>query len=171
MKGSHILSLFLFLAAFCPTVAWAGSFNVGAGLAFVDGANLDGFDGGWDLQFGYEAKETTHWGLGVQLHLLKGWTSKSDVEAESDMSFRSTAVYFTARPMAHWARWLQLKAGIAKADYVTAEADNDGTGTALGVGVVLGSEKVQWHLLDYQRYAISGDQFNVYSISLAVLFH
>jgi hypothetical protein len=171
MKEVPIQILFLFLTACCPCVALAGSFNAGAGLAFVDGANLDGFDGGWDLQFGYEAKETTHWGLGVQLHLLKGWTSKSDVEADSDMSFRSTAVYFTARPMAPWAQWLQLKAGIANANYVTADEDNKGTGTALGVGVVLGSEKVQWHLLDYQRYAISGDQFNVYSISLAVLFH
>ncbi len=171
MKELPIQILFLLLTACCPCTAWAGSFNAGAGLAFVDGANLGGFDGGWDLQFGYEAKETANWGLGVQLHLLKGWTSKSDVEAESDMSFRSAAVYFTARPMARWARWLQLKAGIANANYVTAEEDNKGTGTALGVGVVLGSEKVQWHLLDYQRYAISGDQFNVYSISLAVFFH
>jgi hypothetical protein len=171
MKVSPVQLLYVFLAACCPCFAWAASFNAGAGLAFVDGKNLEGFDGGWDLQFGYEAKETTHWGLGVQLHLLKGWTSKSDVEADSDMSFRSTAVYLTARPLARWAQWLQLKAGIAKANYVTAEEDNKGTGTALGVGVVLGSQKVQWHLLDYQRYAISGDQFNVYSISLAVLFH
>jgi hypothetical protein len=171
MKEPHIRILFLLLIACCPGFAWAGSFNAGLGFAFADARNIEGFDLGWDLQFGYEAKETTHWGLGVQLHLIKGWTSEGDVEAESDMSFSSTAVYFTARPMARWAQWLQLKAGIAKADYVTAEEDNEGTGTALGVGVVIGSEKVQWHLLDYQRYAISGDQFNVYSISLAVLFH
>jgi hypothetical protein len=171
MKERFIQILFLFLIACCPCFAWAGAFNAGLGLVFADASNLEGFDGGWDLQFGYEAKETKYWNLGVQLHLIKGWTSEGDVEANSHMSFDSTAVYFTARPTARGARWLQLKAGIAKADYVTAEKNNKDTGTAFGVGVVIGDEKVQWHLLDYQRYTISGDQFNIYSISLAVLFH
>ena len=106
--------LFLFLIACCPCFAWAGAFNAGLGLAFADARNLEGFDGGWDFQFGYEAKGTKYWSLGAQLHLIKGWTSEGDVEADSDMSFGSTAVYFTARPTA---RWLQLKAGIANADY------------------------------------------------------
>jgi hypothetical protein len=161
--------LILFLVCTHPYSAWAGSFDVGIGLGFADSVDTKGFDGGWDFVFGYEFKQTTNWNLGVQLHLLRGWTSRSDVENDTDMAFDSTAVTFTARPDKRWLDWIQLKVGAVKANYKTPELANNGTGLAYGVGVVIGNETVRLHLLDIERYEIEGDSFNVYSINVAIL--
>jgi hypothetical protein len=147
-----------------------GSFDVGLGLGFVDSADFEGFDGGLDLQFGYEWNERQKWYVGAQLHVIRGFTSSSDVIADTDMSFDSVAATFTFRPKKPAARWIQLKAGIVHADYQTAVINSSGFGFAAGVGVVLGSEsKVRFHLLDYSRYEIGSHGFNVYSLGIALM--
>jgi hypothetical protein len=97
------------------------------------------------------------------------------------MAFRSNALYLTARPRHEALRWLQLKAGVVNANYKIAEydsatgtvvvrSDRSGeTGLALGLGLVFGSDKVRFHLLDYQRYSFGGESFDALSISLMVL--
>lgn len=149
---------------------WAGSFDFGFGLGLADSVQTGGLDLGWDFIFGYEFKQTTNWNLGVQLHLLRGWTSKSDVDSDTDMAFDSTDVTFTARPAQRGLDWIQLKVGTAQANYKTQELDNKGIGLAYGVGVVIGGERVRLHLLDIERYEIEGDSFNIYSINVAILF-
>jgi hypothetical protein len=159
--------------------ARAEGFDIGVGLGFVDSGNTEAFDGGGDLQVGYEMIDTEDWNFGAQLHLIKGLTSQSDVEDErlvysgydtadsTVMAFDSQAFYFTARPE-DW--WLQFKAGIVHGDYHTVNKDVSDIGTALGVGIVLGSDDVRLHVLDFHRYQIGGDSFNVYSISIGILF-
>jgi hypothetical protein len=153
-----------------PNPTWAGSFDLGFGIGLADSVQTEGLDLGWDFIFGYEFKQTTNWNLGVQLHLLRGLTSKSDVNSDTDMAFDSTAVTFTARPDKRGLNWIQLKVGTAQANYKTQELDNKGIGLAYGVGAVIGEEKVRVHLLDIERYEIEGDSFNIYSINVAILF-
>ncbi len=149
-----------------------GSFDVGLGLGFADSTDFEGFDGGWDLQFGYEWNERQKWYVGAQLHVIRGWTSSSDLIGSTDMSFDSVAANFTFRPKKPAARWIQLKAGIVHADYQTAVINSSGFGFAAGVGVVLGSEsKVRFHLLDYSRYEVGGKGFNVYSLGFVLFGH
>ena len=164
-------SLVLFVISNHPYPAWAGSFDFGFGLGFAESVHTEGSEFGWDFVFGYEFKQTTNWNLGVQLHLLRGWTSRSDVDSDTDMAFDSTAVTFTARPEKRGLNWIQLKAGAVRASYKTLELDNKGIGLAYGVGAVIGGERVRVHLLDIERYEIEGDSFNIYSINLAILFH
>ena len=86
------------------------------------------------------------------------------------MSFESAAANFTLRPRKRSMRWIQLKAGVVHASYKTTVINESGLGLAAGVGVVLDSQKkVQIHLLDYSRYEVGGDSFNVYSFGF-VLF-
>ena len=149
-----------------------GSFDLGVGLGFADSANFEGFDGGWDLQFGYEWKQRQKWHVGAQLHVIRGWTSEDDLTGGTAMSFDSVAANFTFRPRKRSMRWIQLKAGIVHADYKTSVINGSGLGLAAGVGVVLGSEsKVRIHLLDYSRYEVGGKGFNVYSLGFVLFGH
>jgi hypothetical protein len=86
----------------------------------------------------------------------------------SSMAFDSQALYLTARPE-KW--WLQFRAGLVHASYYTVEQDEDGFGVAAGVGLVIGSETIRLHLLDYNRYQIGSDGFNVYTIAIGIFLH
>ena len=161
----------LLLAIGCSAAsAQEGSFDVGMGLGFADAADFEGFDGGWDLQFGYEWRETEKWFIGAQLHVIRGWTEEEDLVGGTEMTFDSVATNVTFRPNKPWMRWIQLKAGLVYADYKTFEVDGSGVGVTAGVGVVLGGERFRVHLLDYSRYEVQGAGFNVYSINFGALF-
>jgi hypothetical protein len=165
--------------ALAQAPALAEGVDIGAGFGLV--SHQHGFEGGWDIQVGYEFKETERFSLGVQWQWYKGWTSESRLGDEEGMAFRSNALYLTARPRHEALRWLQFKAGVVNANYKIAEydsatgtvvvrSDRSGeTGLALGLGLVFGSDKVKLHLLDYQRYSFAGETFDAFSISLMVL--
>ena len=163
----------LCLALNLSSEALAEGLDFGFGLGFVDAADADGFDGGWDIQVGYEMKQTDHWNFGAQIHVINGWTPRSAVDEDKEyndpesttMAFDSQALYLTARPE-NW--WLQFRAGLVHASYYTIDQDENGFGVAAGAGLVIGSETVRLHLLDYNRYQIGSDGFNVYSISIGV---
>ena len=156
--------------------ARAEGLDFGFGLGFVSAADTDGFDGGWDVQVGYEMKQTEHWNFGAQVHVISGWTDKSSVDEDREygdiesttMAFDSQAVYLTARPE-NW--WIQFRAGVVHASYYTVTRDENGIGAAVGAGLVIGSETVRLHLLDYNRYQIGSDAFNVYSISIGIFLY
>lgn len=153
--------------------------DIGAGFGLV--SQQHGFEGGWDVQVGYEFKETERFSFGVQWQWFKGWTSESRLGEKEGMAFRSNALYLTARPRHEALQWLQLKAGAVNANYKIAEYDSAAgtvvvrsdrsgeTGLALGVSLVFGSDKVRFHLLDYQRYSLSGESFDAFGISLVLL--
>jgi len=157
----------------------AEGFDLGLGLGFVN--HKQGFEGGWDIQIGYEFKQTQRFDIGVQWQMLRGWTSEDSLGTEEGMSFRSNALYLTARPRHEALSWLQFKAGVIHADFKISEFDytagsvqlradqNGATGVGLGLGFVLGSEKLRVHLFDYQRYMIGGESFDAFGISLVVL--
>lgn len=159
--------------------ARAEGVDIGAGLGLV--SNQHGFEGGWDIQVGYEFKETQRLSLGAQWQWYKGWTSESRLGDVEGMAFSSNALYLTARPRHEALRWLQFKAGVVNANYKIAEYDSAAgtvvvrsdrsgeTGLALGLGLVIDSDKVRLHLLDYQRYSFAGESFDAFSISLVVL--
>jgi hypothetical protein len=164
--------------AVAQPAAMAEGFDIGAGLGFI--SERQGLEAGWDVEVGYEFKETERVSLGVQWEWINGWTSENRVGDEEGMSWRSNALYLTMRPKPAKLRWLQLKAGMVNANYKIADFDNElsavrvskdnsGTGIALGVGLVLGSDKVRLHLLDYQHYVIDGDKFDSFGLSLTVL--
>lgn len=74
------------------------------------------------LQAGYSWPGSDQWSLGRQLHLLSGWTGKSSIEPyidDTNMYFRSTAAYMTLDPELGAFRWLDLKAGVVSAHYLT----------------------------------------------------
>lgn len=159
--------------------ALAEGVDIGAGFGLV--SQQHGFEGGWDIQAGYEFKETERFSLGAQWQWYKGWTSESRLGEVEGMAFSSNALYLTARPRHEALRWLQFKAGVVNANYKIAEYDSAAgkvvvrsdrsgeTGLALGLGLVIGSDKVRFHLLDYQRYSFAGESFNAFGISLVVL--
>ena len=170
-------------ASFCYALvqgpALAEGVDIGAGFGVV--SHHQGFDGGWDIQVGYEFKETQRLSLGVQGQWLKGWTSENRLGDVEGMAFSSNALYLTARPRHEALRWLQLKAGVVNANYKIAEYDSatgtvvvrgdrsGETGLAFGVGLVFGSDKVRFHLLDYQRYSFAEESFDAFGISLMLL--
>ena len=169
------LALFLTLSSFCE--ARAEGFDIGVGFMYVDSPSQeDVSDLGWDVQIGYEMAEVEKWNFGAQLHLLKGWTSKGDVNEDKElgiedsamMAYDSQALYLTARPK-DW--WLQFKLGVVHADYYTVHKDESNVGMAFGVGLVVPSEMIQVHMLDFHHYQVSGESFNVYTISMLVLFY
>jgi hypothetical protein len=174
MHKTVIFSL-LYLALNFFSTARAEGLDFGFGLGFADAANADGFDGGWDVQVGYEMKQMDHWNFGAQVHVIKGWTDGSDVDEDKEygdtesttMAFDSQAVYLTARPE-KW--WVQFRAGLVHARYYTVTQDENGIGVAAGAGLVIGSETIRLHLLDYNRYQIGADGFNIYSITIGVFF-
>jgi len=155
--------------------------DIGAGFGLV--SQQHGLEGGWDIQVGYEFKETERFSLGVQWQWFKGWTSENRLgdHDQGGMAFSSNALYLTARPRHEALRWLQLKAGLVNANYKIAEYDSAAgtvvvrsdrsgeTGLALGLGLVFGSDKVRLHLLDYQRYSFAGESFDAFGISLVLL--
>ncbi len=161
--------LLLSLSAF--SAARAEGFDVGAGLAFINPGASDGSDRGFDIALGYELPEVNKLNFGVQLHLIHGLTSRSDVEQEraqsfSDstvMAFDSQAVYLTVRPK-DW--WVQFNAGLVHANYHTVEEDVNSNGVAVGIGVMVGSGDFRVHMLDVRKYQIGGDNFYVYSFSI-----
>lgn len=159
--------------------ALAEGLDIGAGFGLV--SHQQGFEGGWDIQVGYEFKETERFSLGAQWQWYKGWTAENRLGEEEGMAFRSNALYLTARPRHEALRWLQLKAGVVNANYKIAEydsatgtvvvrSDRSGeTGLAFGLGLVIGSDQVRLHLLDYQRFSFAGESFDAFGISLVVL--
>lgn len=172
MKNLAVFVLLSLVLGCACQAAWAGSFDVGVGLGFADSQDSEGFEGGWDLQAGYEGAVSDSWNVGGQVHLINGWTDKSKIDAYSDtrMYFQSTALYATVRPQHRGFQWLQLKAGVVSADYKTLAMEGNGTGLAVGAGVVLGGEDLRFHVLDVYRYQVGGHSFNVYTFSIAVLF-
>ncbi len=165
------LPLLFVLGITCMEAA-EGSFDIGLGLGFADAASSDAFEGGWDLQFGYEWHQGQSWNVGTQLHVILGWTSASDVTGGTSMSFDSAAVNATFRPRSSALSWIQLKAGVVYADYKAIQMDQSGIGLAAGLGFVLFPEsKLRFHFIDYSRYEIEGEGFNIYSISLSLFFY
>ena len=148
--------------------AAAGSFDLGVGLGFAARTGGSGFDGGWDVQAGFESERWSEsWDFGGQLHWLGGWNSEGDAEEDStQMAFDSLAAYFTARPR-RW--WLQFKAGLVGAEVARGDDDRRGIGPALGAGLSVGSGAFRVHILDYAHYWVAGDGFEVFSISVLVL--
>lgn len=170
---SACFALFLVLGTFGK--AEAEVFDVGVGIGLVDSRSPERYEGVWDLQLGYEMRMSKEWNLGAQLHLTKGWTSKSDVDEEKAygdetrtvMAFDSQALYLTLRPE-DW--WLQFKAGPVRASYHTVNKDEIAVGAGVGIGLVVPSDVIQVHMLDYHRYRVGGESFNVYSMSVLILF-
>jgi len=168
MKNLQLMRLILILLLTCVShLSWAGSFNFGAGYGFVAAAENESFEGGWDVIAGYEVKSSETWNTGVQFHYVKGWTENNSDFIDTRMYFQSTALYATARPENGW---LQFSAGLVSAEYKSLTATGNGMGLAAGVGAVVGGENLRLHLLDYHRYMIGGMGFNVYSISLGVIY-
>ena len=153
--------------------------DIAAGPGVV--SHQPGFEGGWDVQVGYEFKETERFSIGAQWQWYKGWTSESRLGEQEGMAFRANALYLTARPKREAFQWLQLKAGVVNANYKIAEYDSAAgtvvvrsdrsgeTGLALGASLVFGSDTVRFHLLDYQRYSFSAENFDSFGISLVLL--
>ena len=169
--AKKLLQIFVLIFSICfAHPVWAGPFNFGLGFEFVNATNFDGDDFGLSLQLGYEIKETKYWNLGLEVDLFNGVTDENDMgKGPSCMAFDSQAIYVTARPN-DW--FLQFKAGVVKADYKTATKDADDIGLAFGLSLVFdifGSNKVRFHLLDYQHYKIGGDSFNSFAVSVAIL--
>lgn len=168
---SACLALFLVLGTFGE--AEAEVFDVGVGVGVVGSRSPERYDGVWDLQLGYEMTMTKKWNVGAQLHFIKGWTSKRDVDEEraygdeesTVMAFDSQALYLTFRPE-DW--WLQFKAGPVHASYYTVNKDESAVGAAVGIGLVVPSDVIQVHMLDYHRYRVGGESFNVYSMSVLI---
>jgi len=160
------LPLLCLLALPCVPRAEAGEVDFGLGIGLVDSNRGGALDGGWDLQLGYELRQTETWHVGAQLALFRGITSQSEIVDENDLSFSSTGLYLTARPKG-W--WLQFKGGAVQADYHSLSRDEHNLGYGLGVGVVLGDGAFRLHLLDYQRLTFGADSFNQYTVSFAVL--
>jgi hypothetical protein len=159
--------LLSFVLACASQQAWAGSFNFGLGLGFEDSVESDDFEGGWDVIAGYERGVSDGWNIGAQMHFIKGWTDKGSVDGDTSMYFRSTALYATARPE-NW--WLQFSGGVVAADYNSLTMEGSGVGIAAGAGIVLGNENFRFHLLDIHRYMIGGQDFNIYSLTMMVLY-
>lgn len=165
--------------AVAPVPALAEGVDIGAGFGVV--SQEHGFEGGWDVQVGYEFKETERFSVGAQLQWYKGWTSENRLGDEEGMAFRANALYLTVRPRHQALQWLQLKAGVVNANYKIAEYDSAAGGVvvrsdrsgdvgfAFGFGLVFGSDKFRFHLLDYQRYSFAGESFDSFGISLVVL--
>lgn len=163
-----VLPLFLVTGG-SAAIAQVGSFDIGWGLGFAD-ASFEGFEGGPDIQFGYEWKELETWHIGAQLQVIRGWTTEEDLTGGTEMLFDSAATYLTFRPKKRWMGWIQLKAGVAYADYRNSVMEGSGLGLATGIGVVVGSGMVRVHLIDYVRYEIDGHGFNVYSLNFSLMF-
>ena len=165
------ISVLIFAICFAHPVC-AGPFNFGLSFELVDATNFNGSDFGLSLQLGYEIKKTEHWNIGLEVDLFNGLTDENDINEYYDtessyMVFDSQAIYVTARPK-NW--FLHFKAGVVKADYKTATKDTDDIGLALGLSLVFGSDifgsnRVRFHLLDYQHYKIGGDSFNSRRVS------
>ena len=115
----------------------------------------------------------SHWNLGGQLHLIRGWTNKSEFNeypSDTTMYFESTALLATARPKNEWFDWLQLKAGLVNADFKTLAMEGSGTGLALGAGIVMGGDTFRLRLLDIEEYWVGGHRFMTFSINPGLLF-
>lgn len=149
-----------------------GSFDFGLGLSLEP--LPDDFSLGWDLLFGYEWKKSDNWNMGLQLHYQRSLFSDKPY-------FQTVGVFATARPENRWFRWLQFKAGLVSDDYYTTVQVVDttpyysmhnevvswnGTGFALGSGIVedMGSWRLHW--LDMERHFVAGHSFSLYTISV-----
>jgi hypothetical protein len=166
-----LLSFALFLLLGSSTEVRSEGFDLGVGVGFVDKADSDSYEKGWDIELGYELPEINSMNYGAQLHFIKGWTSTDKVEEERAygdydsrvMAFDSQALYFTARPE-DW--WVQFKVGLAHANYHTVQQDTSGTGLAVGIGIMVGSENFRLHMFDIHRYQIGKESFYIYSFSI-----
>jgi len=164
--------MLVLLVASCLTtpLVQAGQYDLGLGLSFVDSSikNSDGLELGLDFQIGYEFTEVEDWNLGGQLEIMRGWSNKNEVLDETDLAFSANGIYFTARPK-NW--FVTFRTGIVQADYTTWTRSNSGTGFAYGLGIVIGSGDLRLHVFDYQHIKIGNDDFDMYTISVAVLGH
>jgi hypothetical protein len=56
--------------------------------------------------------------------------------------------------------------GLAHANYHTVQQDTSGTGLAVGIGIMVGSENFRLHMFDIHRYQIGKESFYIYSFSI-----
>lgn len=169
-----MLSL-LFLTSVVFSEARADDFDLGLGFNYI-GAQSGEFDVGWEAQLGYEMLEAKKWHFGAQLHLINGITSRGDVDEDKAydieesymLAYDSQALYLTARPK-NW--WLQFQLGMVHADYYTTRKDERSIGPAFGLALVAPTKYVTLHMLDFHHYRVNGESFNVYSISMLILFY
>jgi hypothetical protein len=162
------LPLILMLGA-TPVDAADGAFDLGIGFGGVGQVGSDALEIGWDLQFGYEWIAARSWHIGSQLHLFLGGTSENEIDTDTDLAFDSVAINATFRPALPALSWIQLKAGVVYADYRTILKNQSGVGYGAGLGVILyPNSLIRLRLLDYARYEIEGEDFNVISISFSL---
>jgi hypothetical protein len=180
-KCFQTLALLATLSGLDPTTSVAeGSFDLGVGFGAVD--HRDGLDLGWTYKIGYEFGDVGNFHAGVQWHGQTGVSDRNDLPQVEGLSFRSNALYATFRPTPACLSGIQFSTGIVLADYRSSYYDEAGnrtvirdpdpsrTGFALGVAIVLPFADVfRLHLLDYHRYRIGGETFDLYGISVAAL--
>lgn len=163
--------LFPALLLTMATDAAAKNIDLGVGLSYVNMSNEYGIDGGLDFQLGYEVIRNRSLNMGAQLHLTRSLSTQPDsyapdIDAEGDLTYSSSGLFFTARPHNGW---LQLKGGAVQADYATFTRDESRTGYGVGAGLIIEYPGINLHLLDYQRLVFGEDTFNVYTLSFTIL--
>lgn len=148
-----------------PQVA-AGPVNFGVGQSIIETAHSDAVGSGWDVQLGYVFTRKRAWDFGLQLQLTRQGDRDGEFASAADQAFAANAVYLSAQPD-DW--WLYFKGGVVHLDYRALDTDYEELGVGLGMGITYGTGDIRLHLLDYQRLRVGGDDFNVYTISFAVL--
>ncbi len=174
MNRSILWSLLL-LTFVVLSEAKADDFDLGLGFNYL-GAQSGELDFGVEAQLGYEMLEVEKWNFGAQLHLISGITTKGDVDEDkaygiedsTRLAYDSQALYLTARPK-NW--WLQFQLGMVHADYYTTRKDESSIGPAFGLALVAPTKYVTLHMMDFHHYRVNGESFNVYSISMLILFY
>lgn len=173
MTIRSMLKISLLVLFFACKPVFSEGFTLGANLEFVDGEFSDeAFDGGLGLQVGYEFKEQGNWKYGVLFEGLSLWNDEEDLVNAGEMIYDSRSLFATARPT-NWP--VMFKAGIVDADYKILLQDNtqnfreeSDIGYAVGIGLVTGSEKFRFNLLDIKRIKVGGETFTSYGITLAI---
>ncbi len=162
--GRYALLLWLFLGT---TAVQADSLDVGVGWSLIDMADNQSIETGWDLQIGYEFLQSEDWSAGLQLQLTDSLTSDGTNDYAGGIQYSATGLYLMARPKNSW---LHAKAGVVQGDYYNLTGKVDRSGYGAGIGVVMGSGGLTLHLLDYQHIVFDNDSFNLYTISLLVMY-
>lgn len=167
-----ILPLILLLALSHP--AYAGAIIIGINLDFIQSRFSDeGFDGGLGVHAGYEFKDLKDWHFGGLIEVLNGWNTQENLYTAGEMMYRSRSLFATARP-SDWP--IMFKAGLVDAEYKVLEEsiagkylrEENSTGYAYGVALVLGNDNFRLNALDYKRIKIGSDTFEAFGITLRV---
>ena len=161
-RYSLLLWIFIGTAA-----AHADSLDVGVGWSLIDMADSQSIETGWDLQIGYEFLHSDDWSAGLQLQLTDSLTNDGNYDYAGAIQYSASGLYLMARPKDSW---LHAKAGVVRGDYYTQNGKVDRSGYGAGIGVVMGSGGLTLHLLDYQHIVFDNDSFNLYTISLLVMY-